>query len=191
MQCNYAIHSAFIECMFTQSRTSTYIHILPTLQQSKRTITYIHTEQSTGNNEPESQTLSLQVWEITQWARGSSASGKEGSLDPGGQQGRRSPQSSRAKPLATDAKGDQHGMGQHPGVWSSAVSAVVWSLPQLYLGSCVLHPSGSLYNFLAPLMGSVEFAQELLYGWSHSVDTAVLVTCAGILGVFPCQMCLV
>ena len=44
-----------------------------------------------------------------------------------------------------DAKGDQSGVEQHSGVWSSAVSAVVWSLPQLYLESGVLHPSGSLH----------------------------------------------
>ena len=50
---------------------------------------------------------------------------------------------SRAEPPAADAKGDQRGVGQPAGVWSSAVSAVVWSLPQLHLGSGVLHPSGS------------------------------------------------
>ena len=81
-----------------------------------------------GNNEPKTQSLSLQVWEIAQWARESSASFKEESPEPGGQQGRRSPQSSRAEPLAADAKGDQHGVEQHSGVWSSAVSAVFWSL---------------------------------------------------------------
>ena len=58
------------------------------------------------------------------------------------QQGRQSAQSSRAEPLAADDKGDQCGMEQHPGVWSSAVSAVVWSLPQLYLDSGVLHLLG-------------------------------------------------
>ena len=42
-----------------------------------------------------------------------------------------------------DAKGDQCGVEQHSGMWSSAVSAVVWSLPQLYLESGILHPSGS------------------------------------------------
>ena len=67
---------------------------------------------------------------------------KEGSLNPGGQQGRGSPQSSWAEPLVANAKGDQHGVGQHSGVWSSAVSAVVWSLPLLYLENGVLHPSG-------------------------------------------------
>ena len=47
---------------------------------------------------------------------------------------------SRADPLAADAKGEQRDMEQHSGVWSSAVSAVVWSLPQLYLESAVLLP---------------------------------------------------
>ena len=96
-----------------------------------------------GDNEPESQSLSLQVQETAQWARELSASCKEGSPEPGGQQGRRSPQSSRAEPLAADAKGDQRGVEQHSGVWSLAVSAVVWSLPQLHLESGVLHPSWS------------------------------------------------
>ena len=76
-----------------------------------------------GNNEPKSQSLSLQVREATQWAREWSLSCKEGSLEPGGQQGRRSPQSSRAEPAVADGKGDQRGMEQHSGVWSSAVSA--------------------------------------------------------------------
>ena len=62
-----------------------------------------------GDNEPKPQSLSLQLQEIAQWARESSVSCREGSPEPGGQQGRRSPQSSRAEPLAADAKGDQHG----------------------------------------------------------------------------------
>ena len=43
---------------------------------------------------------------------------------------------------------------------------------------------------LDTLLASVEFAQAPSYGWSHSADMAVLVTCADILGVSPCQMCL-
>ena len=57
---------------------------------------------------------------------------KEGSPEPGEQQGRRSPQSSRAEPPAADAKGDPPGVEQPSGVWGSAVSAVVWSPPQLH-----------------------------------------------------------
>ena len=94
-----------------------------------------------GGDKHKSQSLGLQVWETARWARESSASCKEGSLEPGGQQGRRSPQSSRAAPSAADAKGDQRGVEQHCGVWSSAVSAVLWSLPQLYLERGVLLPS--------------------------------------------------
>ena len=78
-----------------------------------------------GDNEAEPQSLSLQVWETARWARESSASCKEGSPEPGGQQGRQSSQSSSAQPLAADAKGGQHGVEQHSGVWSSAVSAEV------------------------------------------------------------------
>ena len=37
-------------------------------------------------------------------------------LELGGQQGRQSPQSSRAEPPVADAKGDQHGVEQHSGV---------------------------------------------------------------------------
>ena len=47
---------------------------------------------------------------------------------------------SRAAPLAADTKGDPWGVEQHCGVWSLAVSTVVWNLPQLYLESGVLHP---------------------------------------------------
>ena len=73
----------------------------------------------------------------------SSASCKDGSLEPGGQQGRQSPPSIRAEPLVADAKGGQRGVEQPSGVWGWADSAVVWSLPQLYLESGGLCPSGS------------------------------------------------
>ena len=53
--------------------------------------------------------------------------------------GQTSPQASRAEPPMTHAKGDQCGMEQHSGVWSLAISTVVWSLPQLYTESGV-HP---------------------------------------------------
>ena len=59
------------------------------------------------------------------------------------QQGRQSPQTSRAESLAADAKGDQHGVEQHADVQSSAVSAVVWPCPSHTLEGVVLHPSGS------------------------------------------------
>ena len=107
--------------------------------------THIHTQQSEGDNKPQSQSLCLQVQGAAWWARESSASCKEGPPEPGGQQGKRSPQSLREEPpLVADAKGGQRGVEQLSGVWSSAVSAVVWSLPQLHLDSGGLHPSGSL-----------------------------------------------
>ena len=59
-------------------------------------------------------------------------SSKEGPPEPGGQQGRQSPQPSRAEPPAADAKGDLPGVEQHSGVWGTAVSAVVWRPPQLH-----------------------------------------------------------
>ena len=96
----------------------------------------------------------------------------------------------QAEFLVTSTKGDQHGTEQPSGVWSSAISAVVWSLPQLYLESGGLHPSGSFQkNILVPLMPTVEFAQKHIYGWSRSADTATLTTCADILRGSPCLMC--
>ena len=73
-----------------------------------------------ADNEPESQSLSLQIRETARWARESSVSYKEGSPEPGGQQGRQSLQSSRAEPPAADAKRDQRGVEQPSGVWSLA-----------------------------------------------------------------------
>ena len=103
-----------------------------------------------GDNKPESQSFSLQVWETAQWAKELSASCREGSPEPGRQQDRCSPQSSRAEPPVADAKGDHHDMEQHSGVWSSAVSAVVWNLPQLDLESGDSTLLGLLINVLAP-----------------------------------------
>ena len=91
----------------------------------------------------------------------------------------------------TDNKGDRRDMEQqHSGEWSSAVSAAVRSLPQLYLESGVLHPLGLLISILGPPLASGDYPQEPIYGWSRSADPAVLTTCADILGVSPCQMCL-
>ena len=58
--------------------------------------------------------------------------------------------------------------GQHLGVWSSAVSAVVGSLPQLYpRGSCILERVPALGLFirvLGTLIASGEFPQEPVSG---------------------------
>ena len=40
-------------------------------------------------------------------------------------------------------------------------------------------------------MESREYPQEPVYGWSHSADTALLISRADILGVSPRQLCLV
>ena len=69
-----------------------------------------------GDNELESHSLSLQVWQTAQWAKELSASCKEGAPKPGGQPGRWSPQFSRAEPQVADAKGDQCGLEQRSGV---------------------------------------------------------------------------
>ena len=83
------------------------------------------------------------------------------------QQGRRNPQSSRTEFPVTDAKGDQHGVGQH-------LDVCVAQLSQQWSGAClsytlkVVHSTllGLLISVLAPLMASGEFPQELVCGWS-------------------------
>ena len=82
------------------------------------------------DNEPESQSLSLQVWETAQRARELSASFKKGSLGPGGQQAGEvlSPAGQSLRQLMPR----EISVEQHSGVWSLAVSTVVWNLPQLY-----------------------------------------------------------
>ena len=144
------------------------------------------------DNEIKSQSLSLQVQKIAQWARELSMSCKEGSPKPGGHQGRWSLQSSWAEPPVANAK-DQHGMEQHPGVWSLAVSAVVWSLRYTCLSYTLKVVFSTLVSLLitvlALLVPSGEFAQEPFYGWSCSADMAIPVACADILAVSLCQMC--
>ena len=81
-------------------------------------------------------------------------------------------------------------MEQHSGVWSLAVSAVAWSLPQLYPESGVLHRSGTLDKCLGTPDGKWGLSPGTICGWSRSADVDVLVTCAGNVGVSPYQMCL-
>ena len=89
--------------------------------------------------------------------------------------------------MAADAKGDQCGVEQHSGVWSSA--SQLWSGAFLSCTLKVVHSTllGLLINVLVPMMPSVGFPQEPIYGWSRSADMAVLTTCADM---SPCQMCL-
>ena len=69
-------------------------------------------------------------------------------------------------------------------------------LSQQWAGACLSYNFkvvdspllGLLISVLEPLMTSVEFPQDPIYGWSCSADTAVLIMCADILGVSPCQM---
>ena len=70
----------------------------------------------------------------------------------------------QGKPLEADDKGDRHDMEQHSGEWSSAVSAAVWSLPQLYLENGVLHPLGLLISILGPPLASGDYPQGLPMG---------------------------
>ena len=117
-----------------------------------------------GDNQLESQSLSLQVWETAEWARGLSVSCMEGSLELGGQKDRQSPQSSRAEPPVTDGKGDQHS-GEAP--WCVELSCLSSGLEpaSVVTWKWCAPPSGS-FSVLAPLMASVEFAQEPVYAWS-------------------------
>ena len=79
--------------------------------------------------------------------------GGQGSCQSLGRKDLQSQVGSRVEPPVADDKGDQHGVEQHSGEWSLAVSAVVWSLPQLYLESGTLHPSGSLDKCLGTPAG--------------------------------------
>ena len=58
-------------------------------------------------------------------------------------------------------------------------------------GGFTQEPVGGTWLFcLTLLLASVEFLQDPVCRWSHSADTAVPIICADILGVSPCQMCL-
>ena len=117
-----------------------------------------------------------------------------------------------AEPLAANAKGDHCDMEQHSGVearlslqWSgtglSYTLKVVYTLLDLFINVLArLMPSGEFapesmggtwLHHLTPLLASVEFPQEPICGWSHSADLAVMIMCRCILGMCPCQMCLV
>ena len=143
-----------------------------------------------GNNEPESQSLSQWVQETTQRRPGVSVL-----------QGR----TSRARWAAEQAKSSVQQGRASGGRWlgrSAWNEAALWCMELGCLNSglepasvipwkCCTPPFWVfLVNVLASLMPSGEFPQEPIYGWSHSAVTAVLITCADILGVSPCQMCL-
>ena len=140
------------------------------------------------DNEPESQSLSLQVQGTAQWARELSGSCKEGSQGPGGQQGRQSPQSSRAEPLAANAQGDQRGAS----VWCVELGCLNGGLEP-----ASVIPLKVEYSTLLDLFDKCLATSDAkcgifpgVYGWSCSADTAALTMCADILSVSPCQMCL-
>ena len=89
----------------------------------------------------------------------------------------------RAEPSAADAQGDQHGLEQHAGVWSSlgclssalepaSVTPGTWCTQRFWV---------SWISVLAPLTPSVEFAQQAM-GVCHGV---LLGTPAGRCGLSP------
>ena len=81
--------------------------------------------------------------------------------------------------------------------WSSTLECGAW-LSQQWSGACLSYtlkvvcstPLGLSISVLEPLMASGESVQKPIYGWPSSADMAVLITCADILGVSPCRMCL-
>ena len=122
--------------------------------------------------------------ESARWARESSASCKEGSLEPGGQRGRQSPQSSRVELPGADAKGDRRGVGKHlrwglgclsGGLEPVSVIPGKWWTPPFW---------ALLINALTTLLAGGAFPREPLCGWSRSADVAALTTWADR---SPCQ----
>ena len=63
--------------------------------------------------------------------------------------------------------------------WSGEPASVI---PLGVVDSILL---GLVVSVLEPLMASGEFPQDPICVWSCSADTAVLVTCAGVLGESP------
>ena len=95
------------------------------------------------DNEPESQSLSLQVQETARWAKVLSASCKGGSPEPGGEQGRRSPRSSRAEPLWSMPR-------ETSVVWSSTLVCGA-QLSQQWSGACLSYTLKVAYSSLLGL----------------------------------------
>ena len=138
-----------------------------------------------GDNEPKSQSPSLQLQERAQWARELSASCKEGWSQVG----------SRADAVLSPA--GQSFWQPKPREISGARSSTLACgarLSQQQFEDCFSHTleSGALHSSgsFAPLLASGEFAQEPVCEWPCSADTAVRTTGADILGVSPCHMCL-
>ena len=111
-------------------------------------LTMVGSQQSMGDNEPKTQGLSQQVQETApggQWRfQHLSRKGQSHRLERVGSA------STDAEPPAADAKGDQCAVEQHCGMWSSAVSAVVWGLPPSVI------PLRVVYSTLLGLLISVS-----------------------------------
>ena len=144
------------------------------------THTHTHTEQSVGNNKPKSQSLSLQVWGRAWWARESSVSCKEGPQEPGGQQGRQSPPSSRAEPLVADAALSV--------VWNSTPVCGV-RLTQQWSETCLSYALKVVFSTLLGLFGKCLGTPDArcgIYAGANGWYMAVLLdTPAGKCGISP------
>ena len=100
------------------------------------------------NNEPESQSLSLQIWETAWEVRKEVFSILQGRISQPGGSGADEVLSPARQNLQQLMEREVNvAWKQHSGVWGSAVLAVVWSLPQLYLERGVLHSSESLDKY--------------------------------------------
>ena len=134
-----------------------------------------------GDNEPEFQSLSLQVQETARWTRGLSASCKEGPLEPGGQQGRQSPQSIRAEPPAAMTR-------EISVAWSSTL--VCGARPsRQWSGACLSYTLKVVYSTLLDLLNKCLGPPDAkcrifpgAYGWYMAV---LLDSPAGQCGLFP------
>ena len=137
------------------------------------------------NNKPKSESLSLQVWETAHWARELSASCREGSRWAAGQ-----------RKFLVQQRRASHGQCQERSVWHEAA---LWWVELSYLSSGLEPASVTPWKWCAPpfwvfdkclvtpdgMWGICSGA----YAWSHSADMVILITCAIMLGVSPCQMC--
>ena len=133
-----------------------------------------------GDNEPQSQRLSLQVWETAWWARESSASHKEGPPETGGKQATSSVQQGRVS-------GGQM-QREISAAWSSPLVCGAW-LSQQWSGACLSYILKVVYSTLLGLFDKCLGIPDAnwgicpgTYGWHLAV---LLDTPSGKYGIFP------
>ena len=75
-------------------------------------------------------------------------------------------------------------------VCGAQLLAVVWACLSYTLKVVYSTLLGLLISVWVSPMASGKFPQDPIHGWSHSADMVILILCTDILGVSPCQMCL-